>query len=175
MSISEGLNRSLTRIERRNPWRGSAVRLSLFDSPVALPKRHEPDRPARKDSKLVSLELEAGGLAVELKARNLAGLLVWLSIDAAIAALVQELTQPRQFRTWHGRVAGFIPYDFRKPTLRRVIDVLWAPENPRLFTDTAFGVGWSLNLAQLPRALAGLRRPAGPAKAYDGPKMANVS
>ena len=153
-------------LSRKNGRQGTKRRrnmqLSLLDAPLSFaPRRPEPETPARRPSKLVSLELDLGGFAVEFKAKSLAGLLTWLSIDVAIAAVVQELMRPRQFRTWHGRVAGLVPYDFRKPTLRRVLSALWSPSNPRLFTDTAFGVGWSPNLAQLPRFLFGRSRPKG--------------
>lgn len=171
MDLAKEINRSVSRMERRVPRRRGAMRLSMFDNPVSLPDRQRgrPEQP--KERKLVSLEVELGGMAVEFKARNLAGLLAWLSIDAALAAVIQELSRPRQFRTWHGRVAGLIPYDFRRPTLRRLLDAFWAPDNPRLFTDTAFGVGWSVNLAQLPRALAGVKRPAPSQQPYEAPSM----
>ena len=34
------------------------------------------------------------------------------------AAVVQELSKPKELRRWHGKVLGFIPYDFRLPTLK---------------------------------------------------------
>src|SRR5581483_6961361 len=105
--------------------------------------------------KMVSLELQVAGLAVEFKAKRFQGMVTAMAGLLALAALLQELSRPRQFRTWHGRVAGIVPYDFRRPTARRLWGALWAPDNPRLLTDTAFGVGWSLNLAQLPKALFG--------------------
>jgi hypothetical protein len=163
-ALSRRSNRAL-RAKRR-----PALLLSVLDSPISLPRRREAQAPVRKPAKLMSLELDLGGFAVEFKAKNLAGLLTWLSIDIAVAAVVQELMRPRQFRTWHGRVAGLIPYDFRKPTPRRVLSALWAPGNPRLFTDTAFGVGWGINLAQLPHALSGASRPMR-ARHYEGPKV----
>lgn len=152
------------------PKRRPNLQLSLLDAPLSLRRRREPERAPKPSSKLLSLELEMGGMAVEFKAKNLAGLLTWLSLDLTIAALVQELMRPRQFRTWHGRVAGIVPYDFRKPTLGRILNAIWAPDNPRLFTDTAFGLGWSLNLAQLPRYLFGSSRPS-PTRSYEPPKV----
>ncbi|MFI5266284.1 MAG: DUF5808 domain-containing protein [Chloroflexota bacterium] len=146
--------------------------LSLLDTPIALARRREPDPPARRPDKLMSLEFELAGLAVEFKAKSLAGILAWLSLDVAVVAVLQELMRPPQFRTWHGRVAGLIPYDFRKPTLRRIANAVWAPDNPRLFTDTALGVGWSLNLAQLPHVLMGAKRST-PTTIYDGPEVAS--
>lgn len=172
MDMRRELTRSLTRAQRR-PWRpASGMRLSMFDTPVSLPMSSRGGRsgPA-KERKIMSLELALGGMAVEFKARNLAGLLGWLALDATLAAIVQQLMQPRQFRTWHGRVAGFIPYDFRRPTLQRVLNAIWAPDNPRLFTDTAFGVGWSVNLAQLPRVLAGTQRNQHTERSYRPPTV----
>ena len=143
--------------------------MSLLDTPL-FSGRREADPPMKRPDKLMSVELEVAGLAVEFKAKSLAGILGWLSLDVALVAVLQELMRPRQFRTWHGRVAGVIPYDFRKPTLRRFANAVWAPENPNLFTDTAFGVGWSLNLAQLPRVMTGMTKPA-PASTYSGPSV----
>ena len=39
-----------------------------------------------------------------------------------------------------------VPYDFRVPTLERVRNRWWNPDDPRLFTPHVFGVGWSVNL-----------------------------
>jgi hypothetical protein len=85
-----------------------------------------------------------------------------------IAAVCQELARPRQFRTWHGKVAGLIPYDFRRPTWRRILHTFWAPDDSRVLTDTAYGVGWGINLAQLPKLLTGGRRLA---STYEPPRL----
>ena len=169
MNLVEMTSSTLKRRRGRRSWRPN-LQLSLLDTPMALPRRRQADAPPKAASKLASMELNCGGLAIEFKARNLSGLLAWLSLDVAAIAVLQELMRPPQFRTWHGRVAGLIPYDFRKPSLRRLLSALWAPENPRLFTDTAFGVGWSLNLAQLPRVLRGTWEPS-ERPAYSGPKV----
>jgi hypothetical protein len=146
------------------------LQLSLFDSPIALGRRRTFEAAPKERSKLVSLELDIAGMAVEFKAKNLSGLLVWLSLDLTIAAVVQELMRPRQFRTWHGKVAGVVPYDFRKPTLGRILNAVWAPDNPRLFTDTAMGVGWTINWAQVPRFLFGSTRSSA-GRTYEPPKV----
>ena len=65
-----------------------------------------------------------------------------------IAAVTQELNKPEGERTWHGRVAG-VPYDFRRPSLQRLRDAYWNPQDPRVFTDKVIGVGWAVNFAQL--------------------------
>ena len=74
-----------------------------------------------------------------------------------VVAIIQELRKPADQRTWHGKVADFVPYDFRMPTLERVRSTYWNPQGP-LLSDRVFGVGWTLNLGALAR-LAGNRRP----------------
>jgi Family of unknown function (DUF5808) len=71
-----------------------------------------------------------------------------------VAALREELRKPASERTWHGRVLGFVPYDFRVPTMARVRGAWWAPDNPQIFTPRVFGVGWDLNLGRVARLLA---------------------
>ncbi len=83
------------------------------------------------------------------------GVLRLVAAAATGTALVQELRTPRDFRTWHGTVWGFVPYDFRPPTLRRIKERIWAPSRPELLVPTVFGVGWTLNLG---RVVALLRR-----------------
>ena len=67
------------------------------------------------------------------------------------AAVVQELRKPSSERTWHGRLAGLVPYDFRPPTLERFREAWWNPDEPRIFTDRVFGVGWAVNLGRVVR------------------------
>lgn len=76
---------------------------------------------------------------------RLAGMLV---IGLAIA---QELRKPPAIRTWHGAVVDTVPYDFRAPTLERLRDSYWNPNNPDLFTPAVFGVGWAINIPILLR------------------------
>ncbi len=38
----------------------------------------------------------------------------------AVVAIIQELRKPPDEGTWHGKVADFVPYDFRMPTIGRV-------------------------------------------------------
>jgi hypothetical protein len=70
---------------------------------------------------------------------------------------------PAEERTWHGRLLGFVPYDFRLPTPRRVIDAFWDPKSKRLFNDQPFGVGWAVNVPAALSLIGGLRRQAKPA------------
>lgn len=62
------------------------------------------------------------------------------------AAIATELAKPSAERTWHGRVFGMVPYDFRPPTWERIRDAYWNPESDELFSDRVFGVGWAVNL-----------------------------
>ncbi len=76
--------------------------------------------------------------------------LVWAAL---IAAVYQELRKPPEERTWHGKVGGIVPYDFRLPTLERVKAAYWDPSSDRIFTERVLGVGWAVNLPALIRWL----------------------
>lgn len=67
-----------------------------------------------------------------------------------VIAILQELRKPSDERTWHGKVADFVPYDFRMPTVGRVRSTYWNPEGP-IISSKVFGVGWALNLGALNR------------------------
>jgi hypothetical protein len=84
------------------------------------------------------------------RARKVRG--VWGLILAIIGiiAVVQELRKPAEERTWHGKVADFVPYDFRMPTMARFRDTYWNPEGS-IISSKAFGVGWAPNLGALTR------------------------
>lgn len=47
-----------------------------------------------------------------------------------------------------GMVFG-VPYDFRKPTYRRMKQRMWNPDDERVFTPRTAGIGWTINLYQL--------------------------
>ena len=86
--------------------------------------------------------------------KDLIGLIrtaIWL---AFFGALYQELKKPAEERTWHGKVAGVVPYDFRVPDLRRIKEAYWDPESDVLFTEKVIGVGWSVNLPVAMRKLS---------------------
>jgi uncharacterized membrane protein len=70
-----------------------------------------------------------------------------LTAGLTVAAVVRELRLPADERTWHGRIL-YVPYDFRIPTLARVRERLWAPDQA-LVVPQVFGVGWSLNIGRL--------------------------
>jgi len=63
-----------------------------------------------------------------------------------IAAVSQEMAKSEAERTWQGKVGGFVPYDFRPPTWARLREAYWNPEDPRVFTERVYGVGWAINL-----------------------------
>jgi hypothetical protein len=67
-----------------------------------------------------------------------------------VVAVVQELRTPPELRTWHGKVVGFVPYDFRKPTFERFRWTYWNPEGPFL-SGKAWGVGWAPNVGAVMR------------------------
>ncbi len=79
---------------------------------------------------------------------------LWRLILAIIGviAVVQELRKPQEMRTWHGKVAGLVPYDFRTPTIDRFRTTYWNPEGP-ILSSKAWGVGWAPNFAAVKRLL----------------------
>jgi hypothetical protein len=74
-------------------------------------------------------------------------------IGLVVAAVATELSKPEQERTWHGKVGGVVPYDFRLPTWERIRSAYWNPDSDALFSDRVFGVGWAVNLYQAKRVL----------------------
>ncbi len=71
----------------------------------------------------------------------------WLLIVAL--AVGNELLKPAPKRTWHDRLFGVVPYDFRVPTWARVKQTLWNPQSERILVPQVFGVGWSINVGGL--------------------------
>ena len=67
----------------------------------------------------------------------------------ALAAVCQELEKPKQEREWHGTVAGFVPYDFRLPTIEKFKEAYWNPFESRIFSPRVFGIGWAINFYAL--------------------------
>ena len=47
-----------------------------------------------------------------------------------------------------------VPYDLRSPTRDRILERVWNPQDPRIITPHAYGMGWSLNLYSLARRLS---------------------
>jgi hypothetical protein len=65
------------------------------------------------------------------------------------AAVFTELRKPQEERTWHGKLAGFIPYELRPPTLERVRETYWAPTDEHVLKPPVWGVGWALNVGRV--------------------------
>ncbi len=89
------------------------------------------------------------------RARRLRGLASAAGLTLAGAAVIHELRKPASKRTWHGHLWNRVPYEFRPPTMARLRQAYWSPHDSHLFTDTPFGVGWSVNLGRLVRSRAG--------------------
>lgn len=71
------------------------------------------------------------------------------AVTLTLAAVFKELEKPEEEREWHGKVARFVPYDFRLPTLESIINAYWNPYDSRVMTPTVFGVGWAINFRAL--------------------------
>lgn len=67
-----------------------------------------------------------------------------LALLLAVAAVIKELRLPKEQRTWHGALGGFVPYDFRRPTVAKIKRTFWNPDGS-IVVDRVFGVGWSIN------------------------------
>ena len=72
-----------------------------------------------------------------------------ISLGLAVTAVVKELRTPAEERVWHGLVIGFVPYDFRMPTVARVKERMWDPESSHVINPRVFGVGWTVNVGKL--------------------------
>jgi hypothetical protein len=79
--------------------------------------------------------------------------LVTLALVAA--AVVKEVRTPAGERSWHGVVAGFVPYDFRRPTAARFRERMWDPEGAHLISPRVFGVGWTVNAGRVVQLVKG--------------------
>jgi hypothetical protein len=76
----------------------------------------------------------------------------WASLALGALAIAQEARKPADEREWHGQVAGFVPYDFRFPSIDRIRERLWDPDGA-LVSPQVFGVGWTVNLGRLSKLL----------------------
>ena len=81
------------------------------------------------------------------------GVVRLVTLAMVIAAVVKELRRPAEERTWHGLVAGVVPYDFRRPTVARIRERMWDPDGEHLISPRAFGVGWTVNAGWIVRLL----------------------
>ena len=85
---------------------------------------------------------------------------IWrLALAVIGVTIIQELRKPPDERTWHGKVADVVPYDFRIPTIDRMKSTYWNPEGPVL-SSKVFGVGWAPNFGAGETVWEGNRWPA---------------
>jgi hypothetical protein len=87
------------------------------------------------------------------KRGGLRSVIMLVTIALAVAAVIKELRKPADQRTWNGKVAAVVPYDFRMPTLDRAKARLWNPEASSLLSPRVFGVGWSVNFGKVVAAV----------------------
>jgi hypothetical protein len=78
-----------------------------------------------------------------------------VTIALLAAAVTKELRKEPDERTWHGTVGGFVPYELRFPTLERVKERWWAPENPKVVGPRVWGVGWAVNIGRVVAVVKG--------------------
>ncbi len=85
------------------------------------------------------------------KRASTSGNILWIPFVVLLvaAALRDQLRLPPAERTWHGRIADRIPYDFRPPTAERIRATLWNKNSAELLVPTVFGIGWTINLYPL--------------------------
>ena len=74
-----------------------------------------------------------------------------LALIAVGFAIYTELRKPPTERTWHGKLAGVVPYDFRMPSVEALRLAYWNPRSQKIFTDRPLGVGWAINVPTLLR------------------------
>jgi Family of unknown function (DUF5808) len=77
--------------------------------------------------------------------------IIWSTVLMLLVglALKEQLRLPPEERTWHGRIAGIIPYDFRLPTAERIRASFWNKNTSEILVPQAFGIGWTINLYPL--------------------------
>ena len=79
------------------------------------------------------------------------GNIMWSSllVFLVVLALREQLRLPAEERTWHGRIAGRIPYDFRLPATQRIRAAFWNKNTAEILVPQPFGIGWTINLYPL--------------------------
>lgn len=83
-------------------------------------------------------------------------------------AVIEQLRRPPAERTWRGTLLGFVPYDFRLPTLARLKEAFWNPADHRLLTPRPLGIGWAVNFYELWRRVGTGFLPPPPAAPVPG-------
>ena len=77
-------------------------------------------------------------------------LLAFAGTVLAVLAVLDQLGRRPEDRDWHGRILG-VPYDFRLPTVDRLVERVWNPDDERILVPQVIGIGWTINLYQLKR------------------------
>lgn len=90
--------------------------------------------------------------------KRLKQLVVIAGVALVSAAVAQQMRKPPEERDWTGNVVG-VPYDFRWPTVERVREAYWNPDDERIFTKRVLGMGWGINFAALLRNVRCCCRP----------------
>jgi hypothetical protein len=83
------------------------------------------------------------------KPGGLRQIITLITMALAAVAVFKELRTPAEERTWNGKVAGVVPYDFRMPTVSRVKERVWNPQGEHVVGPRVFGVGWTVNAGKL--------------------------
>ena len=85
------------------------------------------------------------------KKNSAVGNIIWRTVVIVLVALAlrDQLRLPPEERTWHGKIAGRIPYDFRRPTMERIRAAFWNKDTSQILVPQPFGVGWTVNLYPL--------------------------
>ena len=83
--------------------------------------------------------------------RKKGGAGIWRIVVIVLVTLAvrDQLRLPPEERTWHGRIGGRIPYDFRMPTIERMRAAFWNKDTSQILVPQPFGVGWTINLYPL--------------------------
>ena len=101
----------------------------------------------------VRTDLSRKADAARSEVQDLIWLLKMAAFGAFAGAIYTELRKPPEQRTWHGKLLGVVPYDFRMPSFERVRSAYWNPHSPKVFTDRPLGVGWAINVPTALRRL----------------------
>lgn len=79
-----------------------------------------------------------------------------LTLAVIAGVIYQEARKEPGDERWHGKSLGFVPYDLRPPSLARIRETYWNPDDPRIFTGKVAGIGWGINLAAVAEKLRSL-------------------
>jgi hypothetical protein len=97
----------------------------------------------------------------EMEKTTVVKIIAVTALALAAAALFQELAKPPGERSWRGKLAGVVPYDFRLPTWDRFKESFWNPYERHLLTPAVFGAGWAFNFYGLLENLGFVHQPGG--------------